>query len=271
MLRVSVSQLNSSENISKNLEQVLGHIDFAKHQGSDLISFPENSLFFRDGSDRPMQYLNFEKSDELLQIQRSIEKTNLKVLLTTSILWRETRMNATLFFSSDKPMEILYQKIHLFDVDISKDICLRESDFFDRGLRSTALSLKDWRLGQTICYDLRFSNLFHKYAETECDVIFVPAAFLYETGKAHWEVLLRARAIESQCYIVAAAQAGYGPAANTTRQRRTFGRSMVINPWGEIEKVSDAEGVDFFTVELRKEKIFETRKKIPMKNHRIKL
>jgi len=271
MLRVSVSQLNSNESVAKNLDQVLAHIELAKTQKSDIVTFPENSLFFRDSGDRPMSYLDFNKSEELFEIQKSVEKTNLNVLLTTSVLFGQSKLNATLLFSSNKPVEILYKKIHLFDVDLSKDIRLRESDFFDRGQSPALLTLKNWKLGQAICYDLRFSNLFSKYADNECDVVFVPAAFLYETGKAHWDILLRARAIESQCYVVAAAQAGYGPSTNRTKQRRTFGRSMVINPWGEIEYVSVAEGVDFFTVELLKEKIEDTRKKIPMKNHRINL
>jgi predicted amidohydrolase len=271
MFRVSVSQLNSSENIAKNLEQVLAHIKLAADHHSDLITFPENSLFFRDSGDRPMSYLDFNNSREFIEIQNSIEKTNLNVLLTTSVICDSSKLNATLLFSPNSPVEILYKKIHLFDVDLSKDIRLRESDFFDRGGCPALLTVKDWKLGQSICYDLRFSNLFYKYADAGCDVIFVPAAFLYETGKAHWDVLLRARAIESQCYVVAAAQAGYGPETNTKKQRRTFGRSMVVNPWGEIEHVSDVEGADFFTIELLKEKIEDTRRKIPMKSHRVKL
>ena len=128
-----------------------------------------------------------------------------------------------------------YDKLHLFDVTLSSKEAYQESTLYDAGCASVSLKCEDFTLGYTICYDLRFPNLYYDLAKMGANVIVVPAAFTIPTGLAHWEILLRARAIETGSYIIAAAQWGthYGG-------RKTFGHSMVITPWGKkIAEITD--------------------------------
>ena len=119
----------------------------------------------------------------------------------------------------------------------------------------------------SICYDIRFAELYSVYAKAEVDIILVPAAFLVKTGQAHWEVLLRARAIESQCYVIASAQAGTHHSQAGILSRETFGHSMIVDPWGDVKAFKTTEvGVVF--AELSQDLIRNVRKQIPMKNHR---
>jgi nitrilase len=127
------------------------------------------------------------------------------------------------------------------------------------------MELKGWKIGLSICYDLRFSELFLTYAKQAVDLILVPSAFLVPTGRAHWHVLLRARAIEAQAYVLAAAQGGKHISGKA--QRETFGHTLAVGPWGEvISELEEAPG--HIIIELRPESITKVREQIPMDGHR---
>jgi predicted amidohydrolase len=175
--------------------------------------------------------------------------------------------NASVLISPTGEVKCSYQKIHLFDISLPDQVPVRESDVFKPGSQPQILEINGWHIGQTICYDLRFSELFNWYAQHSVELILVPSAFLVPTGKVHWEILLRARAIESQAYVVASAQAGHhiGKAGGS---RDTFGNSLVVDPWGQIIAQGKPEGPQTLLVMLDMDKVQSVRRQIPMKNHR---
>jgi predicted amidohydrolase len=156
-----------------------------------------------------------------------------------------------------------YDKLHLFDVDLPTGESWRESNTYAPGAGVTLVNgTPVGKIGLTICYDLRFPGLFARLAESDADVIAVPAAFTVPTGKAHWHVLLRARAIEAGLFVVAAAQVGHHEDG-----RNTFGHSLVVDPWGEILlDMEDQQGVGFAEIDLKR--ISDVRARIPALNHR---
>ena len=172
-------------------------------------------------------------------------------------------LNSTLIFDLSGRCISRYDKIHLFGFQTSTER-YQESETIEAGNQPGFVTLDikgvDWRFGLSVCYDLRFPELYRSMGEVDCHLI--PAAFTYTTGKEHWEVLLRARAIENQCYVLASAQGG------THRNgRRTWGHSMLIDPWGAI--LGDLpEGEGFISGLLSKEKLNEVRSKLPALKHR---
>jgi len=151
-----------------------------------------------------------------------------------------------------------YDKIHLFDVDVPGGESHRESDNFDGGSKAILAELPATKLGMTICYDLRFPHLFRKLAKAGAEIIAVPSAFTYKTGEAHWHILLRARAIENSCFIIAPAQCGRHPSG-----RQTYGHSLIIDPWGKIlaEGAEAEEGI--ITAEIDLEQVGKIRTSLP--------
>ena len=168
-------------------------------------------------------------------------------------------------FVIDRDGEIrgTYDKLHLFDVDLPTGESWRESNVYSAGSGVVLVNgTPVGKVGLTICYDLRFPGLFARLAEADADVIAVPAAFTVPTGKAHWHVLLRARAIEAGLFIVAAAQVG-----RHEDGRQTFGHSLVVDPWGEVLlDMGEEQGVGFADVDLKR--ISDVRARIPALNHR---
>jgi nitrilase len=173
-------------------------------------------------------------------------------------------LNTTLVYDPFGQVIARYDKIHLFGFQTANER-FEESKTITPGHEVGVLVIQEnnteWRFGLSICYDLRFPELYRAMGEVDCHCI--PAAFTYTTGKAHWEILLRARAIENQCYVLASAQGG-----THLNQRRTWGNSMIIDPWGVIlSQLPEDEG--FITATLSKEKINEVRSQLPALAHRI--
>ena len=156
-----------------------------------------------------------------------------------------------------------YDKIHLFDVDLPTGESWRESAMYDAGAKAVIVpDTPVGRLGLTICYDLRFPELFQRLSDAGADVIAVPAAFTVPTGRAHWQVLMRARAIEAELFVIAAAQAGHHEDG-----RDTYGHSLVIDPWGEvITEMGEELGLAFAEIDLGR--IADVRARIPVHQHR---
>ncbi|EDQ90279.1 uncharacterized protein MONBRDRAFT_16379, partial [Monosiga brevicollis MX1] len=157
-----------------------------------------------------------------------------------------------------------YDKIHLFDVDTADGV-FKESDFTQPG--RTLVTVPDTPLGTlglSICYDVRFPEVYTELRARGADVLLVPSAFMPSTGKAHWEALLRARAIETQCFVIAAAQAG----THAPSTRRSYGHSLVVDPWGDVLVDGDAENEGLLAVTIDLERITEVRTKMPLANHR---
>lgn len=266
-MKVGIAQLNSVDDIATNLSSVKRLMSEAASERPDIIFFPENSLYFRIDTASPVQALRLDDLS-FEKIQDKCIQLDMAVHLTTAIEDRGQVYNASVLIDRLGHLQLVYRKIHLFDIALMGQKPIRESDVFSSGTLHGVSELDDFKIGHSICYDIRFSELFLRYAKAEVDIIAVPAAFLVKTGQAHWEVLLRARAIESQCYVVAAAQVGLHQSVhNPTLQRETYGHSMLVSPWGEILAVK-AKSVGVFFYEISKDEISRVRQQIPMKYHR---
>lgn len=174
--------------------------------------------------------------------------------------------NSSVVYGRDGSLLAHYRKMHLFDVALPDGTVFRESDLMSGGTEVVTFTLGAATVGCTICYDLRFGELFRQLVTQGTNVIAVPAAFTALTGQAHWEILLRARAIETQCFVIAAAQFGSFPTPSGTRQN--WGHSMIIDPWGMVlASLEDGPGAVSATLDLEKAEI--VRRQIPVAGHRV--
>lgn len=267
-LVVGVAQMVSTDDVDRNLAQILELLN-SLTEPVDLVVFPENCLFFRTDSRIPMR--SFAVDDPVFKkICAACAKFKTKVFLGgVQIKGDQGICNSIVEVGPKQNAKVLYSKIHMFDVDVAGAPPVRESDVYRAGIEPVVVRVGPFLIGLTICYDLRFSNLFERYALRQVDAILVPSSFLVPTGKAHWHVLLRARAIESQCFVIAPAQAGTHLGA--TGQRETFGHSLVVGPWGEIMVDFQAQEPKLEIVRLNKLEIEKVRKQIPMRSHRKEL
>ena len=275
-LEVAVCQLTSVDDVDANLHQISALLSVVAACGGKarFISFPENALYLRlkEGEQIPALALS---STAFTQLGDWAKKLNAYIHIGSAPLSRgEKLVNASVLVSPDGSAKSVYEKVHLFDVDVEGHKPVRESDAFAHGGDTSILNIDGWKIGSSICYDLRFSELYARYARAEVDAILIPSAFLVPTGKAHWHVLTRARAIESQAYVLAAAQGGThkGKAGGV---RNTYGNSIIIDPWGEVlQTCIDQPGREWTNEErvlfatLSRERIRSVRRQIPMKNHR---
>jgi predicted amidohydrolase len=271
-LNVAVCEMTSSDDVEANIKQILQLLSSLSNSNSfDLICFPENSLYFRLlGNKVPGLALD----DHRLAPLRNWAKLNQCYLHLGSVplLIDNKTYNASLLIDPGGTVTSPYQKIHLFDVDVEGQKRIRESDVFCGGKTPSVFEVKGWRIGSSICYDLRFAELYNQYGKAEVDLILVPSAFIVPTGRAHWEILLRARAIENQCYVLAAAQGGRHKSlaqADSNETRETYGHSMIIDPWGLIlSEVLSPDSERVLTAVLNKSRIKSIRAQIPMSQHR---
>ena len=269
-LEIHAVQMISVDDVDTNFRQIqdlLSPLPAAKGAPA-FVTLPENCLYLRikEGEAVPgltLKHPVWEKLRELARAKNFVLHLGSVPLETGSKL-----SNASVLVKPDGHLESTYRKIHLFDIELEGEKPLRESDVFEHGGDPAMLTVNDWRIGQSICYDLRFSDLYHRYALQGADLILVPSSFLVTTGKAHWEVLLRARAIESQAYVVAAAQAGRHKSSRASGERQTYGHSLIIDPWGKILHEGSGDRPELLSARLELDEISRVRRQIPMAGHR---
>lgn len=267
-LVVAAAQMTSIDDVDANLMQIEALLeDIFKSHKPRLVGFPENCLYMRVKEGEKI--LGFALDDEAFHKVAALAKKYDTYLHLGSVpLQLEGHLyNSSVLVSPKGEVKSTYQKLHLFDIHLEGQKPIRESDVFRHGQRPSIIEVDGWRIGETICYDIRFAELFSQYARKEVDLILVPAAFLVKTGEAHWEILLRARAIESQSYLMASAQGGTHQGINGG-VRETYGHSLVIDPWGSVIGQVEKRAVGFSVVTLSKERIDGVRRQIPMKFHR---
>lgn len=266
-LNIGLAQLRSNDDVAGNLQQILELLNQLT-SAVDIVFFPENSLFFRIKEGGSVQYFD-KDSAELKKIAEVCTKKKVHVHLG-SIPFMENGIpgNASVLITPSQNVIKSYSKIHLFDIQLNQEKAIRESDCFRRGETPAIFTLKGWKFGQSICYDIRFSELYRYYSSQHVDVLLIPAAFLKKTGQAHWHILNRARAIESQSYVLSSAQlGGHTSKADPNLMRETFGHALCVSPWGEI--LADLElAPSIQIIELDKTQIENVKKQIPMKDHR---
>ncbi len=283
-LRLAIVPMASTDRVEANVQSILTQLKSLESFKPDLVCFPENSLYFNFNSKLdPTHALTLTESfwAELA----AWAKKNQCFLHLGGIPLREepaqgfpTQAGARVFNASvvvepSGAVKVLYRKIHLFDVDVEGRV-VRESDSFCAGSEPAILDVKGWRVGMTICYDLRFAELFTHYHKQKVDLILVPSSFLVPTGRSHWQVLLRARAIETQSFVVAPAQVGVHRSLQNPQlaERQTWGESLIVGPWGEILAASSSFDQPLslkpLILQLDRAQIQKTRAQIPLLSHR---
>ena len=242
MFRVSCIQLKSNNNILYNLKKTEKLISKAVKQKSDFILTPEISSLFSLEKKKLLKICKSMKEDIYLNGIKKLAKKYKKWILIGSLIIKVSRnrlVNRSVLVDKTGKIRTYYDKIHMYDVALSKREKYFESKTFTAGKKIKSSNLPWGKLGLSICYDLRFPNMFRKLSKVGCDYISIPSAFTETTGKRHWHSLLKARAIENFCYIFAPAQGG-----THYNGRKTFGHSMVVSPDGKILKeLKKSEGV----------------------------
>ncbi len=263
MMKVAAIQMVSRGTVDNNLADARSLVGEAKKNGAQIALLPENFLSYTLKID-----IITSRQQEMIAALADIARSNDIWLLAGTIprlphAEQNKPHTSCLVFDKEGRQVGQYNKMHLFDADVNdKTQSYRESAIYLAG-DEPGIVETDWgRIGIAICYDLRFPEYFRLLVEKGVKIIFVPSAFTYVTGKAHWEILLRARAIENQCFIVAADQGG-----EHTPERRTWGHSMIVNPWGDIV-ASTGEGVGIVYADIDLSEVDELRKKMPVLNHR---
>lgn len=266
-MRVACLQLCSGDNVSANLDSVARLLAEAAEQGVELALLPENFAFMGGDLERKRRFASEEVPSSVLPFLAR-EASRHRLYLVGGSLLREGRegklRNSCPVFGPDGSCLASYDKLHLFDIDLPGE-SHRESELIEPGDGPVWLDVLGWRLGLSICYDLRFPELYRQYAAAGCRLLSIPSAFTVPTGAAHWEVLLRARAIENQAYVLAPAQGGTHPGG-----RRTYGHSLIVDPWGEVLARGSAQADDgeLLIAELNGERLQQVREGLPALQHR---
>lgn len=263
-VRVACVQVNAGTEVLPNLDQAGRLIRQARDAGAELIVTPENVAMIAQGRQRILERVKPEAEHPGLPFFTDLARETGAWLLVGSLgilLAPGQVANRSYLIDSSGRVAAWYDKIHMFDVDLAGGESYRESATFKPGERAVVAATPWGGVGLTICYDLRFAYLFRTLAQAGAGLITVPAAFTAPTGRAHWHVLLRARAIETGCFILAPGQCGVHDEG-----RRTYGHSLIIDPWGEI--LADAgEAPGIITAELDLARVAEVRAMIPALKH----
>jgi len=215
----------------------------AVHRGAQLLALPENLTYIGEDTAEKLAHAEDIPGGPGVDFLRSFAATNKVTVVGGSLPIKGSKpgmvTNSCLVFDKTGGLSARYDKIHLFDAHIDERNTFTESRLVEGGSTVTTVELDGQLMGLSICYDLRFPELYRVLALRGASVLFVPSAFTRETGRDHWEILLRARAIENLCYVVAPAQSGEHGAG-----RASYGRSMIIGPWGQIlAQCEDGEGI----------------------------
>jgi predicted amidohydrolase len=266
-LNMASIQMVSTPNVDENLDVAGCLIKAAADSGAQLAVLPE---YFCLMGLKDTDKVNVREAAGSGPIQERLaamaQENNIYLVAGTIPLEAKESnkvLNTSIVFDPDGRQIARYDKIHLFGFQTETER-YEESETIAAGSQPSQFTINineiDWQFGLSICYDLRFPELYRALGQVDCHII--PAAFTYTTGKDHWEILLRARAIENQCYVLSSAQGGIH-----LNQRRTWGESMLIDPWGEVLS-NLPEGEGFIQGTLSKEKLKEVRSKLPALKHR---
>lgn len=253
-LRVAAVQLQSQDDVAANLAECARLVSLAARDGAKVVLLPENFAFF--GAEESKRSVAEQRQDPAGQIQSALVAMarRAEVFLVAGGFPEASAdparpYNAAFVYGPDGSLLSSYRKLHLFDVELQDGAAYGESAATTPGEPAESVACFDvggFRIGLSICYDLRFPELYRALVSRGANVLLVPAAFTLHTGKDHWRPLLQARAIESQAYVIAAAQWGKHP-----RDRATYGHSLVVDPWGTvIAEASDQVGFVLATLDL---------------------
>lgn len=267
-LIVASLQLCSSTSIDTNLTQIQSLISQAKSQNASLIVLPENMALMAKSKAESMQVWEEYGKGKIQSFLSEQARANRVWIVGGTIpiccAQPDKVRSACIVFDDNGEMVARYDKMHLFDVVLPGGEIYAESDTFEAGEDVVVIDTPFGRMGIAICYDLRFPELFRAMFAKGAEFFVVPSAFTAKTGEAHWEVLLRARAIENFCYVVGACQGG-----RHENGRETFGNSMIVEPWGGVVARCGRGEVGVVVGELDLGKVKVAREMMPIEKHRV--
>jgi predicted amidohydrolase len=258
-LRVACVQLTSRNDKAANIERAERLVAQAAAGGADLVLLPEKWNFIGDAEELHGAAEQLDGGESIGAMADWARRHGITLVggsITERREGREKLSNTCVVFDPDGQPTAVYRKIHLFDVEVGGHV-YRESEAEEPGEEPVVVDAEGWRIGLSVCYDIRFPELYRILALEGAEVLVVPAHFTLYTGKDHWRVLLRARAIENQCYVAAAAQIG-----ETRPGRFSFGRSLIADPWGIVlAEAPDDEWV--IAAELDRRRLEQIRERLP--------
>jgi len=261
-LRIGLVQMSAGADVEENLAKVQAVV--APLEAYDLIALPE--VFALRGGDKEYRHVAAPLSGRLVARVGVFAEKLQSWLLAGSVIERDGihMYNTSVLFDRAGHVAAAYRKIHLFEAVLDDGQQIRESDSYEAGDTPVTVDIEGWRAGLSVCYDLRFPELYRRYAAEGADVLFMPSNFTQRTGRDHWDVLVRARAIENQCFVIAPDQCGANPVTGVV----SHGHSLAVGPWGQVlAEAGDEECV--LTVDLDPAELSGARERIPVLKHRV--
>jgi predicted amidohydrolase len=260
-MKISLIQMRSGIDPARNIDDAEAMIREAAAEGARLIATPETThLIQRDPAELAKVIKTPKVDPALVRFADLADSLNIDLLIGSMALTGPDgrAVNRSMLFGPDGQTRAIYDKIHMFDVSLGAGENYRESDTYQPGDKAVLADLGEVKLGLTICYDLRFAPLYRRLAQAGATVLTVPSAFTQPTGRAHWEVLLRARAIETGSYVLAPAQGG-----KHEDGRKTWGHSMVVDPWGEVIAHLDHDEPGVLYADIDPARAIKARERVP--------
>jgi len=265
MLRAGIIQLNTGNQIAAAVDAAEGFIRHASERGAQLVTTPETTHLMEMDRKAVLEKTFYEADDPgLKRFQELAAELGIWLHVGSLIIKiaDDKLVNRSFMISPEGDIRARYDKLHLFDVDLPNGESYRESRLYQAGKSAVTIETPFGVVGLTICYDLRFPHLYRSLAEEGASILMVPSAFTQKTGEAHWHTLLRARAIETGAFVLAAAQTGTHDTG-----RSTYGHSLVVDPWGtQLADTGDQPGVTLVDLDLAK--VAETRLTMPNLKHK---
>lgn len=260
-MKIAAIQMRSGLDPAENLQALEGFIGQAVAAGAGYVLTPEVTMLFPENREHLARTAApFEGHPQLARIAELARQHGIHIHIgSLAVPLPDGRFaNRSVLFGPDGAMLATYDKIHLFDADIAGLNAYRESATYAGGDKAVTAQVGPFTLGMSICYDMRFPRLYNGLANAGANLIAVPAAFTVPTGQAHWHVLLRARAIETGSYVIAAAQGG-----SHANGRATYGHSLIIDPWGKVIAELDHDEPGILVADIEPEAVAEARQRIP--------
>lgn len=258
LVKIAIIQITSVENYKVNLEKINSYIQQAKGQGAEAIFLPEVFYSISDGT-KPTPYLIDGENEHFINIKELAKRNHVYLLGgSCATLYQGKIVNRCYNFNPNGDLLGTYDKINLFKLDLEqyqKKTLVDETTVYTAGFSPSLLEFEEWKMGLSICFDLRFPEMYRRYFKQGANLFTISSAFTIPTGKAHWEVLVRARAIENQAYVVACNQTG-----KNNEKISTWGHSLVVNPWGEIiASLNEEEGFCVCDIDITEVDKFRSR------------
>jgi len=263
--RAALIQMRSGRDVAKNLADATDLVREAAQKGAQYVQTPEITTLMELDRKRLFEAIRVEEGNPAVSIFSALAKELgiwLHIGSMAVLLKNEKIANRSFLLGPDGDIHGRFDKIHMFDVELPGGETYRESRNYQAGDTAVLAALPWGTLGMTVCYDLRFPHLYRALAKGGADFLAIPSAFTRKTGEAHWHVLLRARAIENGCFVLAAAQAGKHESG-----RETFGHSLIVSPWGDIIAEGDGAQPGVVVANIDPRAVLEARQRIPSLQH----